>query len=153
MCESPNGVSIYPKIVKHVKESHHNLSTGFCSCSVIVIQPIYNVISPLVKSGLKITVGHRTMSDQKQKTQQTFCPTGKIWGKIKCSTRLCFCPTINWKCPIKLLILFLINKLQYSKYRFLHKHLYYIERNYRNVTLSHSFLCHHLQTNRKKQWM
>ena len=31
----------------------------------------------------------------RRKSHRTFCPTGKTWGKIKCLTRLCFCPTIN----------------------------------------------------------
>ena len=57
---------------------------------------------------------------------------GKTWGKIKYSTRLCFCPVIDWRCLTKLLILsnkylsnkfFLMNKLQYPKYSFLKEHL------------------------------
>ena len=69
----------------------------------------------------------------KWKTYRTFCLTGKIRVKIKCVTRLCFCSTINWRYPTKLLILsnkylwnksFLINKLQYLKYCFLQKPLY-----------------------------
>ena len=69
----------------------------------------------------------------KWKTYRTFCLTGKIWVKIKCATRLCFCSAINWRYPTKFLILsnkyfwnksFLINKLQYLKYCFLQKPFY-----------------------------
>ena len=69
----------------------------------------------------------------KRKTHLTFYSTGKTGGKMKCPTRLCFCPTINWRCRTKLLIVsnkyllnksFLINKLRYPKYCFLQKHLY-----------------------------
>ena len=62
-------------------------------------------------AGLKITVGHRTMSDQirilsdQTKNIPDILSDGKTWSKIKCPTRVCFCPTINWRYPTKLLIL------------------------------------------------
>ena len=101
---------------------------------------------------------HKYLSGLKITALRTFCPIGKTQGKIACSTRLCFCPTINWRCPTKLLILsykdlsnksFLINKLQYTNYSFFTET--HIKRLYRNITLSCSFLHHHLQT--KIHWL
>ena len=40
---------IYLENVKHVRESHKNPSTGFCSCSVIGIQLICNISSSFSK--------------------------------------------------------------------------------------------------------
>ena len=89
-------------------------------------------------AGLKATVGRRTMSDQNQKLSYKTKITPDILSDSENSgqnyiSRLCFCPTINWRCPTKLLILsnkyvsnkpFLINKLQYPKSSFLQKHVY-----------------------------
>ena len=99
-------------------------------------------------TGLKITVNKNCPT--KRKRHQIFCPMGKIRGKTKCPRRLCFCPTINWRCRSELLILskkiFLTNSSTQSREFYRNT---YIEGVYRNITLSHSFLRHHLQTKKK----
>ena len=72
---------------------------------------ISNEVVNVWVSSLKITVGHRTMSDQIRKlSDQTknipdILSERKIWSKIKCPIRVCFFPTINWRYLTKLLIL------------------------------------------------
>ena len=113
-----------------------------------------------MNTGLKIRAGHQTMSNQtKNISDITFCPTGKAQGKIKYPIRLCVCPTMNWRCPIKLLIFsnkylsnksFLINKLQYPKYSFLQKHLYQKTLQKYN---SKSFVFMSSSANKKEHWI
>ena len=89
------------------------------------------------------------------KNIRTFCLMGKISGKIKCPTRLCFCSTINWRYLTKLLILsskylcnksFLISKLQYPKYSFFQTPLHWKTLQKYN---SESFVFTFIQTNKK----
>ena len=95
----------------------------------------------------------------KQKTHQTICQTGKTRDKMKCRTRLCFYPTINGRCPTKLLILsnkylfnksFLINKLQYPKYTFFQKHFY---RKTLQIYNSKWFIFTPSSANKQKHWI
>ena len=125
----------------HNSENRFSFKLAVCGKPVSLCEAVIFQEAFCQTLGLKITVGYRTMSDQikncptKWKTYRTFCPTGKIRGKIKCPTRLCLCSIINWRYPTKRSILsnkylcnksFLINKLQYPKYSFLQKPLYRI---------------------------
>ena len=73
------------------------------------------------------------------------------WEKFEAKLcRLCFWPTINWRCRSELLNLFkkffVTNSSTQS--RDFHRNTY-IEGLYRNITQSHLFLRHHLQTKKK----
>ena len=91
---------VIPSIIAFMK-----WSIILCDIAGLQRQQQWNSSSFLEKklTGLKITVIKNCPT--KRKRHQIFCPMGKIQGKFKCPRRLCFCPTINWRCRSELLIL------------------------------------------------
>ena len=141
---------IIPSIISFIK-----WSIILCDIAGLQTQKQWNPSSFLEKAD-RPQNNDRT-SDNVRPKSKIIRPNGKHtgysvpWEKFEAKLyRLCFRPTIIWRCRSELLNLskkfFLTNSSTQSGD--FHRNTY-IEGLYRNITLSHLFLRHHLQTKKK----